>query len=133
VDRLSVELQIDASAMDAAVPPLLLQPLVENAIRHGISHRMASGKVAVRAERQQERLKIEIRDDGIGLNAAIRLQEGVGLKNTRARLQQQHGNNFEFICVNAPQGGCQVTISIPYVALRAGKEAGHADAIAYRG
>ena len=133
VDRLSVELKIDASAMDGAVPPLLLQPLVENAIRHGISPRMASGKVAVCAERQQERLRIEIRDDGVGLDKTTLLHEGVGLKNTRARLQQLHGNNFEFICVNAPEGGCQVTISIPFVALRVGKEAVHADAVAYRG
>ncbi len=133
VDRLSVELKIDASAMDCAVPPLLLQPLVENAIRHGISPRMASGKVAVCAERQQERLRIEIRDDGVGLDKRALSHEGVGLKNTRARLQQLHGNNFEFICVNAPEGGCQVTISIPFVALRVGKEAVHADAVAYRG
>lgn len=133
VDRLSVELQIDASAMDGAVPPLLLQPLVENAIRHGISPRMAPGKVAVHARREDNRLEIEIRDDGVGLDTGMRLHEGVGLKNTKARLQQLHGDNFEFRCINAPEGGCQVTISIPYVALSFEKEEVHAGAVAHRG
>ena len=132
-DRLSVELNVDASVMDGAVPPLLLQPLVENAIRHGISPRMAPGKVAVRAQRKRERLEIEIWDDGVGLDKTIRLREGVGLKNTRARLQQLHGRNFDFACVNAAEGGCRVTISFPYLALESTKGAAYADTVANRG
>lgn len=133
VDRLSIKMNVDAAVMDGAVPPLLLQPLVENAIRHGISPRMAPGTVSVGARRKHERLEIEIYDDGIGLDEGTRPREGVGLKNTRARLQQLHGDNFDFACVNAPDGGCRVTISIPYIGLQSGKEAVYANAIAHRG
>jgi two-component system, LytTR family, sensor kinase len=133
VDRLSVELKVDDEVMDAGVPPLLLQPLVENAIQHGISPRMAPGKVTVRAQRRCERLEIQIHDDGVGFDATTQLREGLGLRNTRARLQQLHGSDFEFACVNIPEGGCQVTVSIPFIALESRKGAAYADTVAYRG
>jgi signal transduction histidine kinase len=93
-DRLSICFDIDPETLDAEVPRLILQPLVENAIKHGISPRSGSGSVEISARRQDADLWVEVRDDGVGLspNARVRFNDGVGLSNTRARLECLYGD-----------------------------------------
>lgn len=88
-DRLSVRFEIDPDTLDIEVPRLILQPLVENAIKHGIAPRTGRGLVEITARRQEHGVWIEVRDNGVGLsaNARQRFDQGVGLSNTRARLE----------------------------------------------
>lgn len=114
-DRLSVTIRIDPDALDAVVPNLLLQPLVENAIRHGIAPYARAGWIAVHATREASRLRIEIRDSGKGL-ASDRLAElnaGVGLRNTRARLAHRYGSTHQMMFTNLADG-FSVTVRIPF-------------------
>lgn len=115
-DRLTVHFDIDPMALNAAVPHLVLQPLVENAIRHGIGPRLSAGRIEVQARRQDQRLMLQVLDDGAGLPVGFRQksESGVGLSNTQARLRQLHGDNFEFCCENLPGGGCGVKILVPF-------------------
>src|SRR5258708_24064647 len=84
-DRLSVKMNIDGDVLDAAIPNLILQPLVENAVRHGIAPRAAAGHIDISASRQNGMLLIQISDDGPGLpkNGSASAKQGVGLSNTR--------------------------------------------------
>jgi two-component system LytT family sensor kinase len=115
-DRLRIEIEIDPQTLDARVPNLILQPLVENAIKHGVSSRAAAGLVQIRARRENGRLQLRVRDDGRGLpdGSGASLKEGVGLANTRARLRQLYGEAHQFELVNAPEGGLEVHLSIPF-------------------
>lgn len=110
--RLSVHWDIDAAAMDANVPNLILQPLVENAIRHGIAPRAGPGRLQLVARRQADRVVLQVCDNGRGL--AANYTEGVGLANTRARLQQLYGEGHQFGMRNLPGGGLEVTVVVPY-------------------
>jgi sensor histidine kinase YesM len=114
--RLSVTMDIDPAAEDAQVPNLILQPLVENAIRHGIAPRVEPGRIEIKARREQGRLTLQIRDDGPGLGGGPQkpFKEGVGLANTRARLQQLYGADHRFELCNGHGCGLQVTIVIPF-------------------
>jgi two-component system, LytTR family, sensor kinase len=114
--RLSVVMDIDPGTLDASVPNLMLQPLVENAIRHGIAPRRHPGRLEIRARRQQEQLHLEIRDNGpgIGLGAPAGSRKGLGLANTRARLQQLYGPAHRFALDNIPDGGLAVTLVLPF-------------------
>jgi two-component system, LytTR family, sensor kinase len=115
-DRLTVEMQIEPETLDARVPNLILQPLVENAIKHGIAPRSRAGLVEIRATRENGTLQLRVRDDGKGLPTGTdaSLKEGVGLANTRARLRQLYGSAHLFELVNAPEGGLVVHLSIPF-------------------
>ncbi|MCA1560127.1 MAG: histidine kinase [Acidobacteria bacterium] len=88
-DRLTVKFDIEPDTLDAEVPRLILQPLVENAIKHGVSPRSAPGLVRISARRSEGTLHLEVSDDGVGLSPGgrARLHTGVGLSNTRARLE----------------------------------------------
>ena len=111
-ERLHVVREIDPEALDAAVPNLLLQPLVENAIRHGIGKKAAGGTIEIRAAKVGARLKITITDDGrnpTGGNSP----SGIGLANTRARLAQLFGKDFVFELRPAGEG-TQVVIDFPF-------------------
>ena len=88
-DRLSVTVAIEPDTVDARVPTLLLQPLVENAIKHGASDDDGSATIAIRARRDDGRLQITVQDHGPGPNGA---PEGVGLRNTRQRLRALYGD-----------------------------------------
>jgi len=116
-DRLTTEIQADPQVLDCVVPNLILQPIVENAIRHGVSQRAARGHVEVRALRAGQLLRLEVRDNGRGLPEGAEgpraKQGGVGLANTRARLQQLYGGAYRFELSNAPEGGAVVTLEIP--------------------
>jgi len=111
-DRLRVEIAVDPLAMDARVPNLILQPLVENAIRHGIAPRAAPGLIEVTAQRTNGLVELQIRDDGPGPRG--KLSEGIGLANTRARLQQLYGAAHRFDTGEAVGGGFVVNISFPF-------------------
>lgn len=114
-DRLHVTVDIEPSCLDAQVPKMILQPLVENAIRHGIAMRSAAGHVELRGRRRGGRLRLEVRDDGPGLaSGSGGLREGVGTANTRARLEQLYGQDHRFLLRNARGGGFEVILEIPF-------------------
>lgn len=115
--RLQVTIDADASALDAAVPPLLLQTLVENAIRHGLSRRAAAGRVDVAVRRDRDTLRLTVIDDGPGLDE--RRRDGVGLTNTRARLEALFGGDTTFDLANNAAGGVRVAVRAPYRPLEA--------------
>ncbi len=115
-DRLTVEVDVDPASLDARLPNLLLQPLVENAIKHGVSSRPGAGRIEISARREDGTLNLRVRDDGNGLPAYSKpdcSRSGVGLANTRARLQQLYGGNYRFELSNAAGGGAVVTLEIP--------------------
>jgi sensor histidine kinase YesM len=112
-DRLTVNLQIDPETLKIPVPNLILQPIVENAVQHGIARQTDAGLITVRASKQQDRLVIEIEDNGPGLAATRNGNSGIGLKNTQFRLQQFYGDDFSFQLGNANGRGVLVSINIP--------------------
>lgn len=114
-DRLTVSLVIDPAARDALVPFLVLQPLVENAITHGIGPRLAPGYVRVDAEVRGRRLVLRVSDTGVGMSpgAVERVDHGVGLSNTRARLAHLYGADSRLSFTAGEQGGVVVEIELP--------------------
>jgi len=115
-ERLRVSIDVDAAARDGLVPTLILQPLVENSIRHGIGHRETGGRVDIVGRRVGDRLDMTIRDDGPGMttSASNGSGGGVGLANTRARLEQLYGGDHRFECRNDTAGGFTVVVSVPW-------------------
>jgi len=114
--RLTIQMDIDPAAMDAAVPNLLLQPLVENAIRYGIAPRAEPGRIEIRARRDNGFVRLDVVDDGPGLQA--RAAPGIGLGNTRARLERLYGADQRLELANGPDGGLRVTITLPFQAMK---------------
>jgi LytS/YehU family sensor histidine kinase len=102
---------VEPAVREAMVPRLILQPLVENAIRHGVTRRIAPGRVDVRAWEREGRLHLSVCDDGVGLRTPLR--EGVGLTITRARLQQLYGLEQRVDLSPAPAGGAVCALWIP--------------------
>jgi sensor histidine kinase YesM len=114
-DRLVVRTEVAPQALEAGVPALLLQPLVENAIRHGTSPRTGRGRILIRAARVGDQIEIEVRDGGSGFPPdGVRI-EGLGLRNTRQRLRQLYGAEQTFLATNHPDGGAVVTIRLPFL------------------
>ena len=114
-DRLSVHREIDAAAEDALVPNLLLQPIVENAIKHGIEPRMEPGRIIIRARvLAPATLRIEIEDNGRGLTPDRGIGSGVGTSNCRARLAQLYGAAGEFRLEPAQEGGVRAVVQLPF-------------------
>ena len=113
-DRLAVSWRVAEETKDALVPNLILQPLVENAIKHGISRRPGSGEIAVEAAKHGSLLVITIRDDGAGFDPQKRpIAEGVGLTTTRARLEKFYGAGQSFHFVLRPNG-TEAVIRLPF-------------------
>ena len=115
-DRLRVEQSIPDELKKAMVPALILQPLVENAIRHGIEPRRGPGLIAIEAKREDKHLHLIVRDDGRGLPGAElngSARGGIGLANTEARLQALYGQDQRFSFGKAEPQGCQVDIHLP--------------------
>jgi two-component system, LytTR family, sensor kinase len=114
-DRLRVEVSADHAVQDAAVPQFALQPIVENAIRHGIGASGSAGKIVIIARRVGDTLEIRVEDDGPGLARQSDLNEkGIGLTNTRARLEQLYGSAARLTLQNAEGGGAAVTMILPF-------------------
>jgi LytS/YehU family sensor histidine kinase len=114
-DRLAVQMKIDPAALDARVPNLIMQPIVENAIRHGIATRASHGYIEIRATRNNGTVQLQVQDNGPGLDSTNgEIREGVGLSNTRLRLQQIYGESCRFDLMNAPEGGVVATVELPY-------------------
>ena len=92
----------------------MLQPLVENAIRHGIERHARPGKIVLRAQRQDNQLELEVQDNGGGLPNGKPLREGIGLSNTRTRLQQLYGAAQKFELKNVETGGLLARVVLPF-------------------
>jgi sensor histidine kinase YesM len=114
-DRLDVRVDVPGETYDALVPNMLLQPLVENAVRHGIAPHAGRGRVAIRAAREGGRLSIVVSDTGHGIDDALPGDDGasgVGLRTTRARLRTLYGDAQELALVNVP-GGFETRVTLP--------------------
>jgi len=112
-DRLDIRMNIDEETLAIGVPNLLLQPLVENAIRHGIGSDPGSGLIEISTSRENDRLRLEVIDNGIGLQDSSSLVEGVGLGNIKARLAQLYPDDFSFQLIDAPNKGTIASVTIP--------------------
>lgn len=113
-DRLNVGIDVEPAAMEARIPNLLLQPLVENAILHGIAPKSGPGQVDVTGRVQDGKLHLEVRDDGPGLNDGTkRTREGVGLSNTRERIAKIYGAQGQLSLRSQPGRGVCVQIVLP--------------------
>ena len=110
-DRLTVEFDVPPDLQGAAVPSLLLQPLVENAVRHGLAPRARGGTIIIAGERIGHALELRVIDDGLGLGEVT---TGIGIANTSQRLEQLYGSDHQFGIANRASGGAQVTIRVPY-------------------
>jgi two-component system, LytTR family, sensor kinase len=117
-DRLKVVTDVDEESMNAEVPNMILQPLVENAIHHGINKKVHGGMITIHAKRQSNRVRIEIADDG-GASAEQSRGWGIGLSNTNARLEQLFGTDFNFD-IHKTEVGTSVQFDIPF--RKAGEE-----------
>ena len=116
-ERLRLEQSVPDELMKALVPALILQPLVENAIRHGIEPRRGPGLIAIEAKQEDKHLHLIVRDNGRGLpgaelNSSVR--RGIGLSNTQARLRGLYGKDQSFSFGRAEPQGCQVDIRLPF-------------------
>jgi signal transduction histidine kinase len=115
-DRLDVTVDVAPSARGALVPFFVLQPLVENAVHHGVAARAAGGRVWIRAARDGDRLRLEVCDDGPGLDRRElpRGRRRVGVANTRERLEQLYGDRHRFALAPRDAGGVCATVEIPF-------------------
>ena len=115
-ERLKVQIMIDQALSDAKVPNLILQPLVENAIRYAVGPRTSVGNIEISALRVNGNLELSVKDNGPGLPEGYQTvsSEGVGLRNTRERLQQLYGDQHEFKLISNPQGGLNVSVTLPF-------------------
>lgn len=112
-DRIRFTLAIEPGAREALVPAFILQPLIENAVRHGLEPRPGGGSVTIGAWREGERLVVEVRDDGVGLAEGGPVHEGVGLGNTRARLNELYGGRSK-LELKSGGTGCIVVLVLPF-------------------
>jgi two-component system LytT family sensor kinase len=111
-DRLTTSFAISPATLDARVPYLILQPLVENALRHGITTRPGAGHIEIRTALENGSLQMQVSDDGPGIDGEFK--KGIGLTNTEARLKQLYGTAHEFQLTNLPAGGLRVSVAIPF-------------------
>ena len=114
-DRLVVRFDIQPDTLDTLVPSLLLQPLVENAIKYGVARKSGPGHIDISARRDGDKLRLEVRDDGIGLteDALTAMHKGIGVSTTRARLQHLFGADYRFEFHRLTQG-LAVVVALPW-------------------
>jgi signal transduction histidine kinase len=111
-DRFTVTQRIPPDTLQTLVPTLILQPIIENAVVHGVGAQLGGGSIEICATRNNGVLRLEVRDSGPGFRSA-RPDEGIGLGNTRSRLEQLYGTGYAFECGSPPEGGAVVRITIP--------------------
>jgi two-component system LytT family sensor kinase len=118
-DNLQFFKEVDEETLDAFIPSMLLQPIVENAIKHGLAPRLAGGQIRLRTQRRDGRLSIQIEDNGLGMSAE-RLAEvyggGIGISNVHERLRLLYGDQFEMDIRSREGEGTQIRIEIPELA-----------------
>ncbi|MES1167648.1 MAG: ATP-binding protein, partial [Oleiharenicola lentus] len=112
-DRLAVEIRAAPDTLELEVPSLIIQPLVENAIRHGIEPQARPGRITVEARREGAALVLLVRDNGAGQPPGGFTREGIGLANTRERLRELYGDRHRFVLANHPDGGLEVSLTLP--------------------
>lgn len=114
--QLETDMVVDPAVMSALVPNLILQPLVENAIKHGAGNTLGTGRIEVRARREGDRLVLAVQDNGPGIpeSGLDPAREGVGLRNTRQRLEQLYGGEQSLSLRPARSGGLQAEIWLPF-------------------
>ena len=112
-ERLEVTMDVDPRLVEYLVPNLILQPIVENAIHHGIAPHSQAGKIKIRAFEEDQQMVLQVHDDGPGLKNSERARRGIGLSNTQERLERLYGDNQELRLINAEEGGLLVRIAIP--------------------
>jgi signal transduction histidine kinase len=113
-DRLQVRFEVEGDAMTGVVPTFLLQPLVENALRHGLAPKPGPGTIEILATRVGDRLHLTVKDDGVGLGAAPR-QDGIGLATTRRRLEALYGDGAAFRLVPREPAGSEARLDLPWL------------------
>jgi two-component system, LytTR family, sensor kinase len=124
-DKLRVEKQIDPRTLEVLVPSILLQPLIENSIKHGLEPRIHGGTVTLRSRLEADHISIEVADDGVGMNAGTsstvrRTGAGIGMKNVQERLEVLYGSQARFNVTSNPGRGTSVCIEIPAEVREAG-------------
>jgi hypothetical protein len=115
-ERLNVTIEVPAVLNETAFPPMMLQSLVENAIKHGLEPKLEGGQISIRARLVDEELIVDVVDDGVGFNP--RANDGVGLANIRERLMVLYGNKAQLLIEVPPQGGTRTSIHVPYKIIR---------------
>ena len=115
-DKLEIDKSFESDSLNALVPSLILQPLVENSIKHAISRSITGGRLTLISKKEKDTLLLEVKDSGKGINPeTLKYSEsGIGLKNTKDRLEQLYGEDHQFLLENLPEGGLLVTIKIPF-------------------
>ena len=112
-DRLAVRIDVEPQTRHARIPHLLLQPLIENAVRHGLERDTSTNTISVSVARANGRLEVVVKDNGPGFSV-LPPSAGVGLENTRERLQQLYGHNAQMRFENVRSGGAEVRVTLPY-------------------
>ncbi len=117
-DKLRIEKEIDPRTLEVLVPSILLQPLIENSIKHGLEPRIHGGTVTLRSRLEGDRISIQVADDGVGMNShpsstLRRTGSGIGMKNVQERLEVLYGNQAHFSVDSSPGRGTLVSIEIP--------------------
>jgi two-component system, LytTR family, sensor kinase len=114
-ERLQLSVDVPEEFFPAEVPSLILQPMVENAVKHGISKRVHGGTIRIRASRSNGMLTLSVYNDGPGLPSSWTMtQPGIGLSNVRTRLQGLYGSAFELQMRNQEPGGVEASVSVPW-------------------
>ncbi len=117
--QLKIDKTIDPATLDLVVPSMLLQPLVENSIKHGLSHKLGNGQITIRSQRERGHAVIDVIDNGVGLTATEAQgvpESGIGLRNVNERLRVIYGANYQLQLDSVPGGGTCARIVIPEMA-----------------
>jgi two-component system LytT family sensor kinase len=120
-DKLRVVKQIDPATLDMPIPSMLLQPLIENSIKHGLAGKVGGGTVTLRARRSEGRLSLEVEDDGVGIPEAelsTILNKGIGVANVKERLKVLYGQDYRMLIDSQPGRGTRIEIEVPGTQVR---------------
>ncbi len=116
---MQLEISVQEEALEALVPSMLLQPLIENSIKHGLSKMEEGGRISISASVDNQNLVLSVADNGPGipetmLDGSLEAFKGVGLMNVRNRLKEMYGENQKFTFTNQDEKGCKATVVLPY-------------------